>query len=48
MVVKKSDVIAKLDERDFKSKIIQLKSQINQANAQLKAMRNGSCKECVN
>lgn len=47
MEVKKGDVIAKLDERDFKRKITQLKSQINQANAQMKAMRAGARPEDI-
>ena len=47
MKVKKGDVIAKLDERDFKRKITQLKSQINQANAQMKAMRAGARPEDI-
>ncbi|KAG1694724.1 hypothetical protein GQR58_006722 [Nymphon striatum] len=47
MQVKKGDVIAKLDERDFKAKITQLKSQINQANAQMKAMRAGARPEDI-
>ena len=45
--VKKDDVIAKLDERDFKARITQTKSQINQANAQLKAMKAGARPEDV-
>lgn len=45
--VKKGDVIAKLDERDFKANITRLKSQINQANAQMKAMRAGARPEDI-
>jgi RND family efflux transporter MFP subunit len=47
MEVKKGDVIAQLDKRDFQSKITQLKSQINQANAQMKAMKAGARPEDV-
>lgn len=47
MEVKKGDVIAKLDERDFKARITQLKSQINQANAQMKAMKAGARPEDI-
>ncbi len=47
LTVKKGDVIAKLDERDFKAKITQLQSQINQASAQMKALKAGARSEDV-
>jgi len=45
--VKQGDVIAKLDERDFKANITQVESQLNQENAQLKALRAGARPEDI-
>ncbi len=45
--VKQGDVIAKLDERDFKTRISQLQSQISQANAQLTALKAGARSEDI-
>jgi multidrug efflux system membrane fusion protein len=42
MPVSKGDVIAQLDPRDFETKIAQLTSQLDQANAQLRALRSGA------
>jgi multidrug efflux system membrane fusion protein len=42
MPVSKGDVIAQLDPRDFETKIAQLISQLDQANAQLRALRSGA------
>ena len=42
MHVKKGDVIARIDPRDFEKKIAQLQSQYDQAAAQLQAMRTGA------
>lgn len=42
MPVSKGDVIAQLDPRDFETKIAQLMSQLDQANAQLRALRSGA------
>lgn len=47
MKVKKGDVIAQLDQRDFKADITRLKSDISQANAQMKAMRAGARPEDI-
>ncbi|MGI9477098.1 MAG: efflux RND transporter periplasmic adaptor subunit [Hyphomicrobiaceae bacterium] len=40
--VKKGDVIAQLDQRDFKSEISRLGSQLEQAKAQMKQMKAGA------
>jgi len=45
--VKKGDVIAQLDKRDFKSEVDRLSSQIDQAKAQLAAMVAGARTEDV-
>jgi RND family efflux transporter MFP subunit len=42
MRVSKGDVIAQLDPRDFETKVAQLTSQLDQANAQLRALRSGA------
>jgi len=43
--VTEGDVIARLDPRDFKTKIAQLVSQLDQANAQLRQLRAGARNE---
>lgn len=40
--VSEGDVIARLDPRDFEKQIAQLYSQLDQANAQLRALRSGA------
>lgn len=40
--VKKGDVIARVDPRDFEKNIVQLQSQLDQATAQLAALRAGA------
>lgn len=42
MNVKKGDIIARLDPRDFKTQIEQLQSQKDQANAEIAALRAGA------
>ncbi len=41
MQVEEGDIIARLDPRDFESRITQLQSQRDQADAQLRALRSG-------
>ena len=45
--VKKGDIIAELDKRDFKTKINQVQSQINQSTAQLNALKAGARPEDI-
>ena len=45
--VKKGDVIAKLEQREFESKVEQLESQLGQANAQLTALESGARAEDI-
>ncbi len=45
--VKKGDLLAKLDPRDYKTKLTKVNSQISQARAQLKAMKAGARPEDV-
>lgn len=42
MQVSQGDIIARLDPRDFETQISQLASQLDQANAQLRALRSGA------
>ncbi len=45
--IKKGDVVAELDKRDFKAEITRLKSQLEQAEAQLAALKSGARAEDV-
>lgn len=45
--VKKGDVIAQLDTRDFKAEVARLENQLTQANAQLSAMTTGARSEDI-
>ena len=45
--VKKGDVIAQLDKRDFETEVARFESQLEQAKAQLKAMESGARSEDV-
>ncbi len=45
--VKKGDIIAQLDIRDFEAEVARLESQIDQANAQLNGMKAGARKEDI-
>jgi len=45
--VKKGDIIAQLDKRDFEAEITRVESQIDQANAQLSALTSGARAEDI-
>ncbi|MCZ6774080.1 MAG: efflux RND transporter periplasmic adaptor subunit [Proteobacteria bacterium] len=47
LTVEKGDIVAQLDTRDFKTEIVQLESQIEQADAQMLVMTSGARAEDI-